>query len=100
MKELQKAYGFGLYALHINHNWRGKESDLEATACEKFCKDNGINFYCEKLSAKIKHDENSARNARYELFDKYSGIKNPYENQFYNQLYFQEYIYHYHFHIF
>lgn len=72
LKELQKDYDFKVSALHINHNWRGKESDNEQKVCEEFCKKNSIDFYCEKLYSKIRHDENSARIARYDLFNKYS----------------------------
>ena len=72
LKELQNKYGFKISALHINHGWRGIESDNEQNNCETFCKDLSIDFYCEKLSDKINHDENSARIARYDLFNKYS----------------------------
>ena len=72
LKNLQNTYHFNLSALHINHNWRGKESDNEANNCEKFCKKFGINFYCETLSEEIKKDENSARIARYDLFNQYA----------------------------
>ena len=72
LKELQNKYNFKISALHINHGWRGNESDNEEKICKNFCKKLSIDFYCEKLSEKIKHDENSARIARYDLFNKYS----------------------------
>ena len=72
LKLLQKDYNFRLSALHINHDWRGEESDNEEKVCEKFCKDNSIDFYSAKLKGDIKKDENSARIARYDLFNKYA----------------------------
>lgn len=72
LNELKNEFNFKLSALHINHNWRGKESDREQNVCEKFCKKYKIDFYCEKFGEDIKQDENSARIARYILFKKYS----------------------------
>ena len=72
LKKLQKAYKFNISALHINHNWRGKESDSEEENCKKFCQKYSIDFYSERLSSDIKKDENSARIARYILFNKYA----------------------------
>lgn len=72
LNELKKEYNFKLSALHINHNWRGKESDLEENNCFNFCKNNSIDFYAERLSPEIKQDENSARVERYKLFSKYA----------------------------
>ena len=72
MKELQKNVKFKLSALHINHGWRGEESDTEQKNCEKFCEKYKINFCCEHLDSDIKKDENSARIARYILFKNYA----------------------------
>ena len=72
LKTLQKDYNFGLSALHINHNWRGKESDKEEVVCKNFCKNFSIDFYSAKLTGDIKHNENAARIARYDLFNKYA----------------------------
>lgn len=72
LNELKKKYEFSISALHINHGWRGDESDFEENNCEIFCKNLSINFYSTKLSKEIKQDENSARIARYTLFDEYA----------------------------
>ena len=72
LKNLQKTYKFSISALHINHNWRGKESDNEQENCKKFCQKYSIDFYSERLNPDIKKDENSARIARYILFNKYA----------------------------
>ena len=72
LKKLQNNYKFSISALHINHNWRGKESDNEELNCKNFCKEFSIDFYSERLSSKIEHNENAARIARYDLFNKYA----------------------------
>ena len=69
LKELRNEYGISISALHINHGWRGVESDNEEENCKKFCKKYSIPFYSEKLKSDIKKDENSARIARYEIFN-------------------------------
>ena len=59
-----------LVAVHLNHNWRGAESDLEEQNCKRFCEQRGIQFYCEKLDSSVKKTETAARDARQEFFKK------------------------------
>lgn len=66
MKQLSIKHDLNLYAVHLNHNWRGEESDNEEINCRNYCQD--INFYSEKLSEDIPHTETAARDARYEFF--------------------------------
>lgn len=66
MTKLSNKYPFKLVAIHLNHNWRGQESDNEEQNCKKFCKN--IKFYTEKLFADIPHTETAAREARYDFF--------------------------------
>lgn len=68
MKHIAPKYDLNLYAIHLNHNWRGEESDREEEICRKFTSD--INFYSEKLPSDIPHTETAARDARYEFFKK------------------------------
>lgn len=68
MQKLAPEYRLNLYAIHLNHNWRGKESDSEEENCKKFA--SGINFYSEKLPPDIPHTETAAREARYEFFER------------------------------
>lgn len=68
MKYLAKKYELNLFAIHLNHNWRGKESDAEEENCRQFASD--INFYCEKLPHDIPHTETAAREERYKFFEK------------------------------
>ena len=68
MQKLAPEYRLNLYAIHLNHNWRGEESDSEEENCKKFA--SGINFYSEKLSPDIPHTETAAREARYEFFER------------------------------
>ena len=59
-----------IIALHLNHNWRGEESDKEEQNCADFCKKIGVEFYSEKLSPNVPKNETAARDARYEFFYK------------------------------
>lgn len=58
-----------IIALHLNHNWRGNESDLEEENCKHFCKKIGVEIYTEKLPENIPHTETAGREARYEFFE-------------------------------
>ncbi len=57
-----------IIAIHLNHNWRGEESDKEELQCRIFCESKGIEFYSNKLSSDIKKTETAAREARYDFF--------------------------------
>lgn len=59
-----------IIAIHLNHNWRGCESDKDEDYCRLFCSSRNIKFYSEKLSDNIKKTETAARKARYEFFEK------------------------------
>ena len=59
-----------IVAIHLNHNWRGAESDKEEVNCQEFCKKIGVEFYSEKLKDGISQTETAARSARYEFFEK------------------------------
>ena len=72
LKNLSNQYGFQLVALHLNHNWRGEESLQDELNCKKYCEANEIEFVSETLDECVKKDENSARQARYDFFQKYS----------------------------
>lgn len=58
-----------IVAIHLNHKWRGAESDQEEINCKNFCESLGIEFYSENLSSNIPKTETAARNARYEFFE-------------------------------
>lgn len=58
-----------IIALHLNHGWRGEESDSEEKVCKSFCEEIGVEFYCERLSDEISHTETAARDARYKFFE-------------------------------
>jgi len=59
-----------IVAIHLNHNWRGKESDTEELNCKDFCKRIGVEFYSEKLPNGTSATETEARNLRYRFFEK------------------------------
>ncbi len=69
LNKLSKTYNFKLIALHLNHNWRGQESEKEAQNCAQFCASKGIKFYTETLDENEKHTETRARELRYEFFN-------------------------------
>ena len=68
MMQLSKDYDLNLIAVHLNHGWRGKESDAEENVCMAFASE--ITFYSEKLPKHIPHTETAAREARYRFFEK------------------------------
>ena len=68
MNKLSKEYGFLLVAAHLNHNWRGKESENEKERCLEFCEDNDITFISDTLQEGIKASELVAREMRYDFF--------------------------------
>ena len=65
---LRKKYKFKLCATHLNHGWRGEESDIEEKNCNDFCSKYKIDFYSEKLNKDVAQTETAAREARYEFF--------------------------------
>ena len=70
MNKLSKKYGFLLVAAHLNHNWRGKESEAEKERCLAFCEENDITFISDTLNKNIKASELVARELRYDFFKK------------------------------
>lgn len=70
MNKLSKEYGFLLVAAHLNHNWRGKESEAEKERCLEFCEENDITFISDTLKEGTKATEAVAREMRYNFFKK------------------------------
>ncbi len=70
MNKLSKEYGFLLVAAHLNHNWRGKESELEKERCLEFCEEQDITFISDTLAEGTKASELVAREMRYDFFKK------------------------------
>lgn len=69
---LSQEYGFKLIAGHLNHNWRGKESQKEELSAKQFCLERNIEFFSETLPENLPHTEEEARNQRYKFFNKIS----------------------------
>jgi tRNA(Ile)-lysidine synthase len=57
-----------IVAVHLNHKWRGQESDLEEENCKNFCEKIGVDFYSENIPPQTPKTETAAREARYEFF--------------------------------
>lgn len=68
MNKLSREYGFLLVAAHLNHNWRGKESEAEKERCLAFCEENDITFISDTLAEGTKATELIAREMRYDFF--------------------------------
>lgn len=62
---------FRLAALHLNHNWREREAEIEQENCRNYCEKNNIEFYCETLPSNVPKTETAAREKRQEFFKKY-----------------------------
>lgn len=68
VKRLSDEYGFNLVAAHLNHAWRGEESDDEEANAQRFCAEFDIKFRAERLDENVKQSEAVAREERYEFF--------------------------------
>ena len=72
--KIREQYSLKLTAAHVEHGIRGKESLEDAAFCEKFCKENGIDFKVMHIDAPAeakKHKmgvEEYSRKARYDFF--------------------------------
>lgn len=71
LNRISQKVPFKLIALHLNHNWRGMESQIEQENCENYCKNNNIEFYSEILPDNVPKTETAAREQRQEFFKKY-----------------------------
>ncbi|MBI1938407.1 MAG: tRNA lysidine(34) synthetase TilS [Ignavibacteriales bacterium] len=71
----RRKFGISLFAVHFNHQLRGKESDADELFCEKVCEVLSIPFYSCSLDVKnfAKANklsiEEAARNLRYKNLD-------------------------------
>ena len=68
VNNISKETGIKVIAAHMNHNWRGAESEAEAENCRQFCKKNSIELVSKKLTSDIKQSEAIAREFRYAFF--------------------------------
>ncbi len=70
LNELKEEFKLDIKVVHLNHNWRGEESLGDMEFVKSFAKDSGLEFYFEILEDDIKKTELSAREARYEFFER------------------------------
>jgi len=62
---------FSLSAVHVNHGWRGAESDADAEFCREFAERLGIGFHLHvDAGSKDGNPEEQARTARLQFFHK------------------------------
>lgn len=64
------ASGLKVVAIHLNHGWRGVESDADEAFVRDFCAILGVEFYSENLDEDCAKTETAARQARYEFFER------------------------------
>lgn len=61
-------------AVHINHMLRGADADADEAFCERYCRENGIEFHVRRIDVNAicggKGFEEAARNVRYEIFER------------------------------
>lgn len=75
MSQCAKAYGFSLFAAHLNHSIRGEEADRDERFCKELCQKLGVTFFSKKADVpKIAKEtkqsvETAARDTRYAFFD-------------------------------
>ncbi len=73
-----KDLGYGVFAVHVNHNLRGEESLRDQRFCEELCKSKGIELYVESVDVNAYCLENrcsvelGARKLRYAALEKYA----------------------------
>lgn len=70
LHRISQKNGFKLIALHLNHNWRGREAEIEQENCENYCRQNNIEIYTEILPKDTPKTETVAREKRQEFFKK------------------------------
>lgn len=85
LSQLQKAIGFRMVAVHVNHGLRGLDADADEAYVKKFCKELGVvceSYYAdvELISKKRKQStEEAGREVRREFYEKtmrkYHGTK-------------------------
>lgn len=69
LNKLKSEFNLNLKAIHLNHNWRGRESIEDLKFCETIAKKNECEFFSKTLDDSIKKTEASAREARYAFFE-------------------------------
>lgn len=68
MKKISEETGINVVAAHLNHAWRGEESDDEEANAQRFCAEYDIKFRAERIDDGVKQTEAAAREQRYEFF--------------------------------
>ena len=67
---LSEIKDINLIVIHLNHNWRGFESKKDEEFAYNLAKSKNIPFYSEMLDKNVKKTETTARELRYEFFER------------------------------
>jgi len=70
LNKLKKEFNLDLKVIHLNHNWRGEESLKDMEFVRSLAKDLNLEFYFETLEDDVKKTELTARDFRYEFFER------------------------------
>ncbi len=73
LHKINTEYKFKLAAAHLNHNWRGEESQKEQEKAKNYCNQRNIEFYTKILPSNLPQTEEEARNQRYNFFNEITG---------------------------
>ena len=68
LAEALRRLGRTTLCLHVNHGWRGKESDGDEEFVRRWCAAHGFDFAVRTLTAKTPRTEAAARAARWQFF--------------------------------
>ncbi len=72
---LREPYGLKLYAVHVNHMFRGEHADADETFVIAYCKENDLPCYAFRVDVTLKAKtmglsfEEAGREVRYEKFE-------------------------------
>lgn len=73
--KLKELFGLELYAVHVNHLYRGEHSDADETFVKAYCKENDVLCFSYRVDVLAKAKalgisfEEAGRNVRYEKFE-------------------------------
>ena len=79
LQEMAPTFGFTLYACHVNHGLRAKESDADADFCQQICQKLDVKCQIINLSlpaSKTHFSEDALRHMRYQSLADYAAAQN------------------------
>ncbi|MDD5262981.1 MAG: tRNA lysidine(34) synthetase TilS [Methylacidiphilales bacterium] len=62
--------GLAPLCLHVNHGWRGRQSDADERWVRRWCREHGLKLLVKRLGRKVPRSEGEARKARWDFFNR------------------------------